>query len=137
MRRLFSSPARRPKHTIFIVEDDVPIADVIRELLDDEGYNVHVANTAEEALKLLETVPMPDTFVVDYMLPDMNGRQFIESIRVRFGQRKLPPVLMLTASKEGESIANALQLTDFMPKPFDNTDLLDHVAKLVKRNENR
>src|SRR5579859_5983437 len=137
MRHLFFGQEPPPKHTVFIVEDDVPIADVIRELLDDEGYNVNVANTAEEALKLLETVPMPDTFVVDYMLPDMNGRQFIESIRVRFGQRKLPPVLMLTASKEGESIANALQLTDFMPKPFDNTDLLDHVAKLVKRNENR
>ena len=137
MRRLFFGQKPPPKHAVFIVEDDVPIADVIRELLEDEGYNVNVANTAEEALKLLETVPMPDTFVVDYMLPDMNGRQFIESIRVRFGQRKLPPVLMLTASKEGESIADALELTDFMPKPFDNADLLDHIAKLVKRNEHK
>lgn len=137
MRRLFFGQKPPPQHTVFIVEDDLPIADVIRELLEDEGYNVNVANTAEEALKLLETVPMPDTFVVDYMLPDMNGRQFIESIRVRFGQRKLPPVLMLTASKEGESIADALQLTDFLPKPFDNGDLLDHIAKLVKRNENK
>src|SRR5579864_5090181 len=137
MRRLFSGPQPPPKHTVFILEDDVPIADVIGELLEDEGYNVNVANTAEEALKLLETVPMPDTFVVDYMLPDMNGRQFIESIRVRFGQRKLPPVLMLTASKEGEAIANALQLIDFMPKPFDNAELLEHIAKLVKRNVNK
>ncbi len=133
VQRLFSRRPQNTQYSVFVVEDDVPIAQVIQEILQDEGYVAHVVYTAEAALKLLDTVPLPSVFVVDYMLPDMDGRQFIENIRVRFGHNKLPPVLMLTASKDGESVANALQLTDFLPKPFDNVVLLDHIAKLAKR----
>jgi CheY-like chemotaxis protein len=135
VRRLFSRPQPGTNYSVVVVEDDLPILQVITELLQDDGYTVNAASTGEEALKLLESIPMPNVFVVDYMLPDMNGRQFIESIRVRFGQSKLPPVLMLTASKEGESIANALQLNDYLPKPFDNHDLLDHIGKLVQHTK--
>ena len=132
---LFSRHRDDAKNSIFIVEDDLPISEAITELLQDEGYEVNAASTAEEALKVLETIPMPDAFIIDYMLPDMNGQQFIESIRVRFGRSKLPPALMLTASKEGEAIANTLQLEDYLPKPFDNQELLDHIAKLVEHSK--
>ncbi len=132
LRRFRARPQPGSEYSVVVVEDDLPISRAIAELLTDEGYVVNTAGTAEEALKLLESIPMPDAFVVDYMLPDMNGSQFIESIRVRFGRSKLPPVLMLTASKEGESIANTLQLEDYLPKPFDNDNLLNHVANLIK-----
>ncbi len=135
VQRWFFRGKRNKQYSVMLVEDDVPIAQVIQELLQDDGYAAHVAHTAEEALKLLESIPLPSVFVVDYMLPDMNGRQFIESIRVRFGHNQLSPVLMLTASKEGESIANELQITDYLPKPFDNVVLLDHIAKLAKRTK--
>ena len=132
LNRLFSKTPRVEKYSILVIEDDLPIAQVIADIFRDEGHTVNAAATATDAIKLLETIDMPDAFIIDYMLPDMNGQQFVERVRARFGRNRLPPALMLTASKEGESVANSLQLEDFLPKPFDNQVLVDHVTKLVQ-----
>jgi DNA-binding response OmpR family regulator len=72
-------------------------------------------------------------FIVDFNLPDMNGQQFIEQVRLRFGRADVPPVLLLTAAQGGEAAANHLQVEDYLPKPFDNDDLLIHIGGLLKK----
>ena len=131
MNKLFNRSKDAPQRTVMVVEDDAPIAEVMSELLKDEGYTAHMALSAEQALTMLDEIPLPDLFIVDFMLGDMNGQQFIEHLRNRVGRSKMSPVLMLTASTEGEAMANASQVNDYLPKPFKNQVLLEHVARLL------
>jgi DNA-binding response OmpR family regulator len=63
----------------------------------------------------------------------MDGQQFIAQLRIRFGRTDLPPVLMLTAAPDGEAAANLLHVEDYLPKTFDNDDLLEHIGNLLKK----
>ncbi len=129
--RFFNKGKATPQHSVLVVEDDLSIAQLIVDVLEDEGFLAQTVPTGEQALAILDKEPLPDAIIVDYGLPDMNGGQLIESARARLGRRAIPPVLMLTASREGESVANASQLDDYMPKPFNNEALVAHVRKLI------
>jgi CheY-like chemotaxis protein len=129
--RFFGKKEKAPASSVLFVDDDVALTVFIGKLLNDEAYIVHTANSGEAALKLLDQISLPDVFIVDFTLPDMDGQQFIEYIRLRFGRTDLPPVLLLTAAPEGEATANLLQVEDYLPKPFDNDDLLAHIANLL------
>jgi CheY-like chemotaxis protein len=133
VNRIFGKKEKAPASSVLFVDDDAALTVFIVKLLADEAYNVHTANSGEEALQLLEHIALPDVFIVDFTLPDMNGQQFVEQIRLRFGRTDLPPVLLLTAALEGEAAANQLQVEDYLPKPFDNDDLLEHIANLLKK----
>jgi DNA-binding response OmpR family regulator len=117
--------------SVFLIDDDAAVVQFIVKILEDQGYVVHTASNGVKALTLLDEVPLPDVFVVDFTLPEMNGQQFIENARVRFGRVALPPVLLLTAAKEGEATANLLQVEDYLPKPFNSEQLLEHIKVLI------
>jgi DNA-binding response OmpR family regulator len=130
---LFGKKEKPVPSSILHVDDDTALARYVLKLLEEQGYIVHTAGTGEEALKLLDQISMPNMLIVDFKLPDINGKQFIEHVRVRFGRTSVPPVLLLTAAEDGEAAANRLQVEDYLPKPFDSEDLLEHVAKLLNK----
>lgn len=130
---LFGKKEKAVPSSILHVDDDTALARYVLKLLEEQGYIVHTAGTGEEALKLLDQISMPNVLIVDFKLPDINGKQFIEHVRVRFGRTNVPPVLLLTAAEDGEATANRLQVEDYLPKPFDSEDLLEHVAKLLNK----
>jgi CheY-like chemotaxis protein len=133
VNRIFGKKEKAPVSSVLFVDDDAALTVFISKLLQDEAYNVHTANSGNEALQLLDHIALPDVFIVDFTLPDMNGQQFVEQLRLRFGRTDLPPVLLLTAALEGEAAANHLQVEDYLPKPFDNDDLLEHIGNLLKK----
>jgi len=68
------------KPNILVVDDDTALQDLIREVLEEDGYVVFSASNGKEALRLLK-VKKTDTILLDLMLPDVEGLSLISDIR--------------------------------------------------------
>ncbi len=128
--RLFNRHESAAAYSVCIVGEDATIAQMVHTLLENQGYTVHPASNGEAALQLLDQIPMPDAIIVDLSMSGMNGQEFIENARLRFGRAALPPVLLLTDPQDGEATANLLEIEDYLPKPFNDDVLLGHVKRL-------
>jgi CheY-like chemotaxis protein len=79
------------------VDDDGDIRELFQMLLEEEGYEVHTASDGVEALALLERIPRPSLIVLDYMMPIMNGVEFMKALRAREAGRQVPVVFATAA----------------------------------------
>ena len=80
---------------ILIVEDEEPLAEMLRYNLDKAGFRTILAATGEDALQQVD-LEMPDLAVVDWMLPERSGIEVCRALRAKDDTRKLP-IIMLTA----------------------------------------
>lgn len=113
---------------ILLVEDDDSVRMLNQDVLQELGYQVSVANDAQQALEVLATLPRLDLMVTDVGLPGLNGRQLAE---IAQQQRPGLPVLFLTgyaknAANRGDFLGPNMQL---LTKPF----ALDALANLVSQ----
>lgn len=104
---------------ILVVEDDPPIADLLRIFLETEGYQVSVALDGNRALELLNQEHF-DLVTLDLALPDMDGRQILQIIRSHPTTQELP-VIVVTAYPY---LLEGTQATAVLTKPPDVTQLL-------------
>lgn len=115
---------------ILIVDDNEDSCEILSLILkySNQSYDITVANTAEEALKLLEEQSF-DLFVVDNRLPDSTGVELCEWIREN---DKETPIIFYTAlaGEIFEKAAIAAGADEYLVKPND----LDIFAKVVQRN---
>ncbi|MBX5483636.1 MAG: response regulator [Myxococcaceae bacterium] len=104
---------------VLIVEDDLDLRDILKDLLSAEGYRVHTASNGEEALRILDEAP-GDRFVIllDMMMPVMDGATLIQHLNARPLRHR---VVVLTADIEVE--AAHTDISAMLPKPFDVTAL--------------
>ena len=136
LQRLFSNNKKTSDYTILVVDDDQPVREAIADNLQEEGYAVLSAMNGEDALRLLHEKSLPAVMIVDLMMPEMDGKEFVARARVRFGHNSLPPILLLTAARHGEVTANVIEADDYLPKPFDVDDLLHHIWSLIESRQN-
>lgn len=123
-----NSPAR-----ILIVDDESHLADGIRENLDAEGYETHVAYDGQQGL-LKARAESFDLFVLDVMMPHIDGLRLCETLRA---EGIHTPVLFLTVKSTPEDRIRGLELggDDYMAKPFHLRELLLRVAALLRRGK--
>jgi DNA-binding response OmpR family regulator len=116
---------------VLVVDDEVALADLLREGLTDEGFAVDVMHTGVDGLWAATQHPY-DVVVLDIMLPRLSGYEVCRQLR----QRNIwTPVLMLTA-KDGEyDEADALDLgaDDYLTKPFSFVVLVARIRALTRR----
>jgi DNA-binding response OmpR family regulator len=114
-----------PLGRILVVDDEPPVAMLLREALLHAGYLVKVAVSGTEALKLLP-VFQPDVVLLDVMMPGLSGIDVLEHLR---RDHPTVPVVMVTANQDEQ--AARLMLTrgafDYIPKPFQ-LDVLERVV---------
>src|SRR5258708_3157611 len=134
LQNLFSNHKKTSDYSVLVIEDDQTIREAIMETLREEGYQVVSAINGEDALKLLDSIPMPPAFIVDLFMPEMDGAEFLSRARVRYGRNGVAPVLMLTAAGHGEVTANLIEVEDYLPKPYDIGELLRHVWSMIDKN---
>jgi putative two-component system response regulator len=119
---------------ILLAEDDDVLREIIRTLLEIDGYQV--TTTANGRLALASfSEKMPDLIVSDIMMPEMDGFSLLEAVRGR-PEGATVPFLFLSARHERTDLSQARRLgaDDFLFKPFDSTELLGAVkAKLERR----
>ncbi len=119
----------RPAKKILVVDDEPTIRDVVAALLEDEGYAVVVAHTGLRALELLP-LERPDLVIMDVMMPGLDGREVFRRMRENRNGHA-PPVVMMSAAVERDLLDP--NVAAFLPKPFDLTDLLDTIERVLKR----
>lgn len=117
---------------ILLIEDDRPIASVIKRGLENARFTVDVAEDGEQGLEMALQAPYA-LIVLDLMLPRRDGWSVCEALR---GRKVTVPVLMLTARDAVEDRVRGLETgaDDYLPKPFDFTELLARVRALIRRD---
>ena len=122
------------KPHILVVEDEVPLVEVLRYNLENEGYRVSVATDGTEALTQIQAEP-PDLVILDWMLPQLSGIEVCRQIRTD-PDAKDTPVIMLTArGEEADRVKGLVSgADDYVVKPFSPTELLARVRAVLRRS---
>lgn len=120
--------------TVLVVEDDSNLLEALRYNLDRERYHVVTAQDGEEALSLAGSV-LPDLFILDIMLPSIDGLEVCRLLR----RRTTAPILILTAKDEEIDKVVGLEIgaDDYMTKPFSMRELLARVKALLRRTTSK
>ncbi len=115
---------------VLVVDDERPIAEIIKYNLLKEGFEVQTANDGEEAIKMVHKMS-PELVILDIMLPKKNGFEVLKEIRMEY----VMPVIMLTAKEEENDKITGLELgaDDYITKPFSNKELIARVRANLRR----
>lgn len=120
------------KTMIGLVEDDENIQNIVSAYLRKEGYDVRVMGSAEQGWKVWETEP-PDMWILDIMLPGMDGYEFCKKIR----DESEVPIIIISAKDDEVDKIIGLELggDDYLTKPFSPRELVARVKRLFKRTQ--
>lgn len=121
------------KKTIMIIDDQPEILELVSFTLQKEGYEVIPVEDAERALQELKEKDV-ELFIVDIMLPNMDGFEFVRTIRST-EKHKLTPVIFLSAKGEEFDKVLGLELgaDDYIVKPFSVRELLARIRAVFRR----
>jgi len=115
---------------ILIVEDEIPLSDLVRSHLEKEGHGVDQAFDGNQALAAADRA-RPDLVILDWMLPGLDGLTVCRELR----RKHLMPILMLTARGDVADRVTGLEVgaDDYLGKPFSIVELAARVASLLRR----
>ena len=106
--------------TVLVVDDEPLIREIVRALLEDEGYAVECAADGVEALEVVDVAAV-DVVISDVVMPRLDGRALARRLRSR---REEMPIVLMSANRAESGIPGVA----LVPKPFDVDDLLAAVT---------
>ena len=110
--------------TILVIDDDDALYAMVKDVLEQEGYQVRIVHTALAALRQLDETP-PDLILCGYVLPHLNGLEVCATLRESPAYRTIPYILMSTMPIQAPS---GVSLPPVLRKPFNSDELLTIVA---------
>lgn len=115
---------------ILVVDDEFGIANLLDDVLSDEGHQVRMASNGKQALDLART-ETPDLVLTDYMMPVMNGAALAEALAQDESLKHVPVAMMssLPASSIAERCPTCVL---FLRKPFKLIELVDAVNGILE-----
>ncbi|MEW6614938.1 MAG: response regulator transcription factor [Thermodesulfobacteriota bacterium] len=121
------------KEKILVVDDERDIIELIKYNLEMEGFRISYAYNGEDALRLAKREP-PDLFILDLMLPEMDGLEVCRVLKKETKTNHIP-VIMLTAKTGEPDIVVGLELgaDDYITKPFSTRELVARVKAVLRR----
>lgn len=122
-------------HTILLIEDEQPIADVIIYNLQKEGFQVHWERDGRSGLLSVQKL-QPDLCILDLMLPGIDGLQICRTLKSDSRTRSIP-VMMLTArsAETDEIVGFNMGADDYVTKPFRIQPLIHRIRALLRRTD--
>ncbi len=119
---------------ILVIDDDALILDLITDKLSSSGFEVMKALNTFEANEILSENSF-ELIIVDYMIPNENGKEWLEKFRV---DDKTTPVIMLTAISAMENKLDAFEkgITDYISKPFNSKELIYRINSILNLQKN-
>jgi DNA-binding response OmpR family regulator len=116
--------------TILVVDDKANVRTLVREYLTEEGFRVVTAENGQIALYAARQ-EKPDLILLDIMMPEMNGFEFIRAYR----KESDTPVILLTAKLEESDKVVGLELgaDDYITKPFGMRELVARIRSVLRR----
>jgi len=125
------------KRKILVVEDNADEANLIKMILEPEGYEVAIASNGNEGLEKIES-DSPDLIVLDVMMPELDGFAMCSKLRESPEHNAIPVILLTAVAKritdtkyplDGVLRSNA---QEYLEKPVKPEELLNTVAQLLK-----
>lgn len=118
---------------VLIVEDEPPLAELVRYNLDKEGFRTLTVGDGEEAMLLVEEEE-PELVILDWMLPGLSGIEVCRRLRERKTTRSTP-IIMLTARGEESDRIRGLDsgADDYIVKPFSPNELVARAKAVLRR----
>jgi DNA-binding response OmpR family regulator len=116
--------------TVMVVDDEKRLVSLVESYLVQEGFRVTTAYDGREALSKAQR-EKPDLIILDIMMPEMDGYEFIEAYR----RERQTPIILLTARVEEEDHVMGLDLgaDDYVTKPFRPRELMARVRSVLRR----
>ncbi len=120
------------KPRVLVVEDDVPVAHLVRDLLKTENFDATCVHEGHPAIDLVSR-NQPDAIVLDVMLPDMSGFDVCQTLKLR-RETNLIPIVMLTALNDDASVQSGYRVgaNRYLVKPFKAEVLINELRAVMK-----
>jgi len=120
--------------TALVVEDEEPVADLLKYHLANDGFTVTCTPSGEEALFLAEEIK-PDFIILDSTLEGTSGVEICRQLRDRAEMKTLPIVMLTSQGREDERIRGLeTGADDVVSKPFDPKELMARTNALLRRS---
>lgn len=121
----------KDKIKVLLAEDEQTLAMIIKDTLEDEGFEIILAENGSQGLKYFFD-RKPDILVADVMMPQMDGFEMVKKIRQA---DKSIPILFLTARSAIKDVVEGFELgaNDYLKKPFNMVELIIRIKALVNR----
>ena len=114
---------------IMIVDDEIDIRTPIQEVLERNGYKVITAVSADDCLKKVQAGEKPDLILMDIVMPGTPVRKIIPKL----GKIKIAYLSVVkTSEAEKKDLMKSKNIVDIIEKPFELTELIKRVKKLVE-----
>lgn len=128
----------KKEHDVLVVEDDPMAQQMMKIMLSRAGWRVIQAQNGRIALEKLAATPPPDLILLDLMMPDMDGFEFVNYLREHEQQWKTIPIVVLTAkeitAEDRVKLTHKVQ-TIFQKGACDKDKLLSEIHKLLTQNK--
>lgn len=115
--------------TVMVVEDEAPIAEVIRYNLEREGFAVTIVGDGERAVASATASP-PDLVILDLLLPGLDGWTVASQLRENGATASVPILVLSIVADRARGLAAGA--TDYLTKPFSMLELIERVRRLVR-----
>lgn len=121
-------------HKLLIVEDNLEMRNLLKELLFDE-YEIILATNGEEGIEMAEE-NQPDLIISDIMMPKVGGMELTKTLKENFSTSHVP-IILLTAKSAGHDRIAGLETgaDDYLTKPFSPKELRVRVRNLIEQRE--
>jgi CheY-like chemotaxis protein len=116
---------------VLLIDDDEAIRLSLGEFLEEHGFSVLTACHGAEALELLRKIDPPALILLDFMMPVMNGNEFLAAMRGDTALRGIPVVILSAWVREWTG--HAVGADHVLGKPFNTDRLLEVVGRYCER----
>ena len=115
---------------VLVVDDDLPLRGMLSAALRRRGFQVYLAGDGAEALSAL-TVNRPDIILLDLMMPDVNGWDFLQRLKERGFLGQIPIVVISAHLRIDPQAILQMGVNAILPKPFNLNELVDLIESLL------
>jgi DNA-binding response OmpR family regulator len=118
-----------PDH-VLVVDDDRDLAEALAMILTTYGFEAEAVHDGDEALAAV-SARMPSLIILDMLMPRMSGWEFAREFAARYG--RAAKIVVVSAAENARQRAAEIAADGVLSKPFDLQQLIELVARLVRR----
>lgn len=121
------------KKRILIVDDEQQICQLVKDILEENGYTATMANSTDEAFQKIK-MTLPDMILLDVRLPTIGGLEFCRQIRQDVRTRRVPIIMLTVQDTETDKVIGLeVGADDYITKPFGNREILARIKAVFRR----
>jgi two-component system, OmpR family, response regulator VicR len=121
-----------PKRVVVCIEDEKEMIDLVKLILEQQGFQVFGADGGAEGLKQIEKVE-PDLVLLDLMMPGMDGWEVYQKMKASESMRTIPVVIVTAKAQPIDKVLglHIAKVDDYVTKPFGPRELLESVQRVL------